>query len=193
MRVVVVLLVGCAGEAADDGGADSGGEPADPIEAEPAAGLVWVDATGEVVDGVVQIGESLKYADGDGYLWPVDPWSAEMVPESLLGSEWSALNLPIVYADAGCEEPWVSYLRQLPRVVQIVSEELADSPVGNLDRKTFVLPDDVDPALQAGTGFERNGAGCDEAGPVLVMPVDELIEVEPPSLSWVPPLHAEWR
>lgn len=185
----LLLVAGCTG--GEDKGSDPSQqaqltgqttpEPTPDPTGEEDPQLVWVDAAGQVVEGVVQLPEGLALMDGDGYFWAIDPLRAP--PDAFTYFEGGRLNGP-VYTDAGCTDPWLAGLVTIPpRYV------LQHSDTGQM----LVAPDELAPERLY--DFYEEGTGCELTGgtPVLGYPQDALIEVELPTDTWTAPLHPELR
>lgn len=176
------------------------GEPAD----EPTgggvggAGVVWVDANGEVVEGAAEVGGRLRYLDEDRWWWPLDPWGsgAEAFVPSGLGDAlalWGEDVAELYFTDDACTEPAIYAPDAVVGVAVILLDgSFIDSPVpAGFDRTIWVA---------TGTEAERTldpvwySEGCVQApGGVPVLSGAGLERIEPPQTWWTPPLRPEIR
>lgn len=185
MRIASLLLLAFACRA-EDGTPDGNGSPAgddDDAALVPAdAGLVWVDATGVVVDRVAEIGGELMWADPDGWWWRVVSYGSEFQPDIGVTSG--------IAADETCEELW--YVGPIvilpPRVVLICSVDAFEGSLCAWDGGA--------PAEIVETGGYVNGGQCEpnEDLDELAIPAASIVALpERPQVPWAPPLHPEWR
>lgn len=191
---ILAVAAGCGpgnGKVDEEGVGDTTGDLAGP-----SSGLVWVDATGDEVEGVGYLGDRLVYADEDGYLWPLDPRATGTDAfglNEITHDMWDDAVLYLVYVDEDCRDAWVGAEMPLPRVVHIVPPTAfsGDIPSAGLEGVTFVAPDAADPVSVEPT-WRNDASGCEDSGTPGLISVADLHKVEPPSTWWVAPLHPEF-
>lgn len=183
MRWMVVVLVGCgrAGSNGQDGGAGAVG-PRGPAGADGAPGATgggyrWVDATGEAVT----VGPDLVFVDEAGMFWGVDAETAELTAHQEDGQ---------LYTTTDCTGPGYAILQMgvSPSVARVSPRMVVE-----IDGDTFVrgdtqMPQDVcfRSSDYSGSCEDLGFEACDD-----MFAVDDMIEVERPSVSWTGPLHPE--
>jgi len=181
---VVALVAGCDGASPSSQLDQTSGD---------SAGIVWVDADGDEVPGIVQL-DQLAYVDDAGDIWTLDPWGER--PEEA----FVAFTTPgILYASDDCStDPWITNRIPAPRFV--ASIQLQGRRAGtsgtyappNLSGPFFVVPDDAQIDSQADAYWD-GGGGCAFDGVLTGIPVNDLDEVSRPRIDWLPPVHPEFR
>jgi len=185
MRWMVVALVGCgsSGSNGQDGGAGAVGPQgpagADGAPGAPGGGYRWVDATGEAVT----VGPDLVFVDEAGMFWGVDPETAELT----VAEEETA---PLFDTDNCSGGGWVMLYRSSG-----VSERVPPRFVVGIDGDTFARAD-TQRLGRFFLGWRRDDEGACVPNPYGTgdsdgFAVDDMIEVERPSVSWTGPLHPE--
>jgi len=159
MRMLLILVSACASERTQRGDT---GNPSAPAT---SAGVVWVDADGNVASGIVTLPGGLFFVDR-GFLWRVDPEFGLFPPVRETG-----------FADDACEE-------------EVVLNPIPPFYVAQLDNGTTVAA--LDP-LGINTPNSVFDGDCVEiaGGDLVTAPVADLLIVDMPSFGWVLPLHPE--
>lgn len=174
MRVLALFAMGgCA--TSGDGSSDTAADPA----ASAGGGLVWVDADGAVVEGVVALPEGLSFVDLDGNFWSLDPVASS---DTAFGPMTTISDR--LYADPACTDRLL-WRPPPPRYVIDLGE--------SGDNHFVVAPDDLAPSV-LDTSYYNNGGSCEEnqlTEPVLR--VADLYDIALPVADWAPPLHPELR
>ena len=139
------------------------------------SGLVWVDAVGDEVPGVVSMWEGLAYVDGDDVFWRLDPFGYDAEAFSALG-----YTEGLRYSDAGCTEAFV--LDPPPPRVAFY-----------FDADDYRIVSDDAEAVELGTVYRTSGEDCESEGDTIYSAVsaDDLTRVTRPDVTWTPPLHPE--
>jgi hypothetical protein len=176
----VALFVGC----------DGSRDPAQLADdSAPGAGAVWVDAAGDEVPGVVQLGE-LAYVDDGGAIWTLDPWAES--PEDAFGT-WATSHL--LYTSNDCSEPWSDPTIALPRLVtevDRVGESTGSSAGLGGELFGYYTANDAPEQQAIPNAYVKVGPECQLYDTSLRgYPLSQMRQVHLPDLSWVPPLHPE--
>lgn len=205
-RVALLLLVAsaCAGPPGPEGPAGASGpmgEPGEPGEVGPIGpsgpmgaagapgaagpGLVWVDAMGRELEGVV--GDPPAFIDSAGIRWRVT-WNPSTGGCSL--GVWSAGTTP------GCDVS--AYLYTAPDCSGAPLLGVGPFEGGRacrVDGLTLAIPTDVEAtALAVAARGDLLGGSCTaSASTALVIAFDRVMMVTPPTLDCTLPLHQEYR
>lgn len=172
---VLVLICGCGAGEEDSSKSFPSDSSLDGVVTvtTPGSGLVWVDAEGEVVDGVVELLGQIAYVDDDGHFWALDPWGAG---EDAFGA---LAEFEVAYADSGCTNE-VAH-RNLPPPGFVMEGQSFTDYKG---RWLVADPEDRKEAPLYGT----SGDGCEGSDPEPFVLISDLEEVAPPYAWWTPPL-----
>lgn len=182
-----VLMLGVA--ACQAGGADKAttedptNEPGTTPEPADEPGLVWVDAEGEVVDGVAEIGGQLMWVDADGWWWRIVDYEPWIDPD--IGVQ------AVIAMDAACTDVWLlGEISLWPARVALWCDDVLGTGSPYCARRGSAPTARVDEAR-----IVTNGACGDlsNLGGYAVAQGDVEALPETPTLPWTPPLHPEWR
>lgn len=185
MRLVSLLVFAAC--SSPPGATSSIAEAGTPTVSDPttaaSGGLLWVDAEGQVVDGVVVMPEGLALMDADGIVWRLAPESDD--PFSWLRTDQVPADM--YYTDPACEGPWVDVRGQLPRYAVPVYND------PNWGGRSLVIDDDATPQVSNVYKLSAEGNCNPWTDQVSGIAGDRFSEVTPPSVTWTPPLHPELR
>lgn len=185
--LLLTILVGCAGDPADQDQrntpspqsqlSQTSGPGPTGTNTGASSGLVWVDASGAEIYGVVTLPEGLGHVDINGNIWRLSAWDGELSDFGVLYPR---------FTDPDCTQPYYALdptrVPALPRYV-LRSEE-GDA--------LFVLSDDVVYEM-IGIAYLRQGGDCVETEVPIGLPTSAVSVVQPLASSWTAPLHPEMR
>lgn len=182
MRWVVLLGVAACqtgGDGADKATTENG--TGDPGTTPGPAGLVWVDADGEVIDRVAEIGGALRWQDDEGWWWKVVDYEPWFKPET--DPVWTYAT------DAACEN------LVFTRVAEYPARVVLNCHPGSVGDWYCARIGEIEPVTNQ-EGYPVDDGVCEpDADPIgAVVPLDDIVTFGVlPQPSWSPPLHPEWR
>jgi hypothetical protein len=184
VRVLLIGLVGCAGQPADQVGESTPSPPSQLSQtsgpgptatSSSSSGLVWVDASGAEIAGVVSLPEGLGHMDIHGNVWKLTAWSGQVDSFGVL--------IP-AFQDEGCTLdyflPDPTKAPPLPRYVLRT----------DTDDRLLVIADDAEYET-IDVAYLRDGPDCVPIDVPIGLSASAVSIVDPLAPSWTAPLHPE--